>query len=592
MSSTRSVRLVTVVLAPILAAGAAFMGGPPSAVAKEPVAAKTLAREAKRVDSVPTPKLKWYKCYGHAECDTVSLPRDYDRPSGAKVEVALLRVKARDQKRKIGTLFVNPGGPGGSAVGLAYVAPFIFSAGILNRFDIVGMDPRGTNFSDQVKCFPSARQQTRLFEDLSVPFPYTKAEERSFIRGAKRLGRACSTTGKPLSTAMSTAEVARDMDVVRRAVGDTERGYLGSSYGTYLGQVYANLFPDRFRAIALDGVLDPVAWAGTAATAGQPQTDRIRSADGAIKALLEILVRCDRVGGAQCSFATGDPVANFDLIAERLKRSPIVEVDPATGTEFRFGYADLVVVILGALYSPFGFDEIVSILSELIVITEPPAAVAVASTKTAPSAQAKALRRLQRSLAKAEQRAERIERRQPSYGFPYDNSLEAFAAVMCTDSVNPRHASAWPAAAAAADRRAKYFGRAWAWQSAWCASRTWTAKDEDAYRGPFNRATAAPVLVVGNLWDPATNYAGAVKAASLLPNSRLLSSDSWGHTAYGSSDCVNNAMEAYLLNQTLPAAGARCVGDIQPFETELEPPEESLQLLLRATSPVAGPANR
>ena len=105
-----------------------------------------------------------------------------------------------------------------------------------------------------------------------------------------------------------------------------------------------------------------------------------------------------------------------------------------------------------------------------------------------------------------------------------------------------------------------------------CARKTWTVQDEDAYRGPFNQRTAAPVLVVGNYWDPATNYDDAVSSAALLPNSRLLSSDSWGHTAYGTSACVTGAVDEYLLRGTLPAKGTVCVGDVQPFQPA---PEET-----------------
>ncbi len=127
------------------------------------------------------------------------------------------------------------------------------------------------------------------------------------------------------------------------------------------------------------------------------------------------------------------------------------------------------------------------------------------------------------------------------YEFPYDNSFETFQTVLCTDGINPRNAGNWPTYADAADRNAPDFGRLWTWASSPCASNTWTVRDEDAYAGPFTHCTVNPLLVVGNYWDPATNYDGAVKAASLLPNSRLLSSDSWGHTAYGTSACVTDA---------------------------------------------------
>jgi hypothetical protein len=156
------------------------------------------------------------------------------------------------------------------------------------------------------------------------------------------------------------------------------------------------------------------------------------------------------------------------------------------------------------------------------------------------------------------------------YEFPYDNSFETFQTVLCTDGINPRNAGNWPAYADAADRNAPDFGRLWTWASSPCASNTWTVRDEDAYAGPFTHRTVNPLLVVGNFWDPATNYHGAVKAASLLPNSRLLSSDSWGHTAYGTSACVTGAVDTYLLTRKVPAKGTLCVGDSQPFTEPLD----------------------
>ena len=528
-------------------------------VANRPPFDHTSSREARRVDRVPTPKLGWYPCYGNAECATTRLPLDYDHPHGAKTLVAVLRVKARDQKHKIGSLFVNPGGPGGSGTGLAQAAPFFLGAGVLARFDVVGFDPRGTNFSDQVACFTGNAEQGRALAGLNVAFPYTKAEERAAVASSRAVGKDCSHHGRPLSASMSTAEVARDMDVMRRAVGDQRLNYLGFSYGSYLGQVYANLFPDRIRTVAIDGVNDPVAWAGTKATSGPSVTDRIRSADGSAKALHQILVLCDKAGGQKCRFSPGNPVVNYDVVANRLKKTPLVFTDPYTGEQVTFTYADLVGGTLGSLYGPYGYLEITGNLADLIILTEPPAKVA---SKAAKVRRAAAVKSFAANLAKQRKRDE--SRR--GWDFPYDNSLEAFEGVLCTDGLNPASAASWPAWAAAADRRAKYFGRLWTWASAPCATRTWTARDEDVFRGPFTHRTVAPVLVVGTKWDPATNYEGAVAAARLQPNSRLLSNDNWGHTSYGSSQCVTDAVDAYLLTQKLPAPGTLCHGDIQPFE--------------------------
>lgn len=529
--------------------------GPAQAGPAQP-ATRTSSLEAARVDRVPTPRLGWYRCFDYAECATVDLPLDYDDPTGPTTEVAVLRVKAGKPARRIGTLFLNPGGPGGSGTQIAYFARYIFSQDVLDRFDIVGFDPRGTNFSDNVRCFRDLGEQAAVLAGLQVAFPFTDREEAAAVRSARGFGRACSTTGQPLAGSMSTAEVARDMDVLRRAVGDSRLTYLGWSYGSYLGQVYANLFPDRVRAVVIDGVLDPLAWTGSEATKWRPQTDRLRSADGAYRALREILVRCDRVGRSRCSFAAGDPVRRFDVLAKRLQAKPAVIEDPFGS--FRVTYADFIGYALGALYGPEAGEQVTDLASFLWDATDPAAGGAA--------------RRAAAGAYRAQVAAIREQfTRPPGWDFPYDNSFETFAAVLCTDGLNPSDAAVWPQRSAAADRRAPYFGRLWSWSSVQCAMNTWTARDEDAYAGPFTARTNNPVLVVGNIWDPATNYEGAVTAARLLPNSRLLSSTNWGHTAFGTSACATGSIERYLLTLALPAPGTVCIGDKQPFDGKTAP---------------------
>ncbi|WP_433388383.1 alpha/beta hydrolase [Micromonospora sp. KLBMP9576] len=543
-------------IAGVLLAGAAVApatAAPSPARGDRPVTSdRTSPQEARRVDRVPTPDLDWYACYDYAECATVQLPLDYDRPNGPTTEVALLRVKARDQQARIGSLFVNPGGPGGSGTDIALAAPYFLGDEVLDRFDIVGVDPRGIAASQRVKCFPSVKEQSRAYAGLNVAFPWTKAEEKAYVASSKAVGKGCSTTGKPLTGAMSTAEVARDMDVLRRAVGDPKLTYLGFSYGSVLGQYYANMFPDRIRALAIDGVLDPDEWVGQGAARKLSQEDRMRSAQGAYRALREILARCDRAGAQACPLAAGDPVASFELVAKRLRAKPVVIEDPDFGS-VTITYADFVSASLGALYGPVGYSDIVDITTTLLVLTDP---------ASSPAARRPASATLARHAAKAREQARR-------YDFPYDNGLETFLGVDCTDGYHPKDAGSFPALAAKADRRDPYFGRLWTWGTAPCARKTWTVRDSDAFTGPFNRRTGAPVLVVGNYWDPATNYRGAVSSARLLPNSRLLSSDSWGHTAYGTSACATGAIDAYLLRGALPANGKVCVGDIQPF---VDPP--------------------
>jgi pimeloyl-ACP methyl ester carboxylesterase len=555
----------------VLAAGAVVPAAavPPGAIAPAAAAtslaarakpATTSAKERKRVDSVKTPKLGWYKCYERAECATVRLPLDYDKPKGATTEIAVLRVKARDQKHKIGSLFVNPGGPGGSGTELAYAAPGFLSDKVLDRFDIVGVDPRGIAFSENIKCFKSTKDQTLALAGMNVAFPYGKSQEAAYIKSAKAVAKGCSTTGKKIAGAMSTAEVVRDMDVLRRAVGDKKLSFLGFSYGTAIGQYYANMFPDRMRAVVVDGVLNPVSWTGTKKTANQVQDDRLHSADGAYKALQEILKRCDKVGPDYCEFSGGDPVKNFDTIAERLKKAPLVVTEE--DYTFTITYADFIGATLGQLYSPYAGEGVTSIAAEVWgYLTAPAGGTAAAAAKTALVDRVK------------DARATKPQGRD----FPYYNDLEAFSGVMCTDALHPKDANSWPAAVVKSDKRAKYFGRAWAWGSAQCARNSWTVRDEDAYTGPFNRRTAAPVLVVGSFWDPATNYQEAVSSSKLLPNSRLLSSDNFGHTAYGTGACATVAIDNYLLKGTLPAKGTVCKADHQPFTEPLNPDPEKIE---------------
>ena len=586
----------TAVVAALVAGATAALGGPvaaaaPGAPAHVPApqvgprapgpataAHATLPRslspraEAARVDAVRTPKLAWYRCYDGAQCATVKVPLDYDRPAGPTVELALLRRPARDRKHRIGSLFVNPGGPGGSATEFAAAADGILSPKLLDRFDVVGMDPRGIGASTRVACLTPQTQATAL-AGYGVAFPLGAKQEKAWRASDAALGRACSANA--LATSMSTAEVARDMELMRRAVGDAKLTYLGFSYGTYLGQVYASMFPTRFRALAVDGVLDPVAWAGTSRTAAQPLEARLDSASGAWKALREILRRCDRLGGSRCSFAPGDPTANLATIAARLKAHPVELTDPEEAEVLSITYADLVGLMLGALYDPAGYALIDSVLSSLWVLTEPPNPAARSG-----AARAAATHRAERTLTEALRAG--VGGRPawtpgapgtgtgtvPGHGFPYDNGLDAFASVTCTDSRETTRSAQFPGFAAAADRKAPYFGRAWLWGSSVCAGDVFTGQDEDAYTGPFDRKTKARVLYVGNDYDPATNYRAAVSASKRQPGARLLRSKSWGHTAYGSSSCVTKAVDTYLVSKKLPKKGKVCTGDVQPFEED------------------------
>jgi hypothetical protein len=172
---------------------------------------RTSRLERKRVDSVPTPKLGWYNCYRIAQCATTLLPLDYDNPQGPKTEIAVVRVKAKDQQHKIGSLFVNPGGPGGSGTDLALFAPNFLSTSLLDRFDIVGFDPRGIAGSADVRCFKNVKAQTAVLESLNVTFPWGKAEDRRCRPRSTAPGdhhRSELSTRRPVSGAASLSAIA------------------------------------------------------------------------------------------------------------------------------------------------------------------------------------------------------------------------------------------------------------------------------------------------------------------------------------------------------------------------------------------------
>ena len=328
------------------------------------------------------------------------------------------------------------------------------------------------------------------------------------------------------------------------------------------------MFPDRFRSIVVDGVLDPEHWVGTKKTGNEEQDARLHSADGAYRSLQEILKRCDAAGETYCAFAAGDPVKNFDWEAQQLRQKPLVVTDESGS--FTITYADFVSGILGDLYDVGAGDWVTQDAEYIWTLLNPSSASAKATARAA------LLKKIKDARAKA------------ARDFPYDNSFEAFAAVDCTDALSPKDASQWPALMVKADQRAPYFGRAWGWETAQCARNTWTVRDEDAYTGPWTRRTAAPVLIVGAKWDPATNYDDAVSASKRLPNSRLLSNVNWGHTSYGTSPCATNAIDAYLLTVKLPATGTLCQGAYQPFLQPL-PTDSALTKSLRTTAPASRP---
>ena len=361
----------------------------------------------------------------------------------------------------------------------------------------------------------------------------------------------CGERNADLLPHLSTANVARDMDRLRQAVGDEQLTYLGSSYGTYLGATYANLFPDQIRAMVLDGVINPPSYTsadhGDGDVAGPATTSflRILSPQGSAAALDQFLTRCADAGTDYCPFAAESAAATRDKFAalmDRLRAEPVIAQGPA-GT-LTVTYSLVVDTVRGALYA-------------------------------APlwSGLAQGLQRLEEGDAVGFLEATH------NLGGPlpteYHNTQEATPASNCVDADSPRDPDQFQAMVQGAEERTPYFGAAWAYIVQPCLF--WTADDADRYTGPWDIPTSATILLISRVYDPATPHPGAVAASQTLANARLLTIDGWGHSYFegGLSTCANEIMATYLIDLQLPAPGTVCPEDAPPFSERVtdEPAE-------------------
>jgi pimeloyl-ACP methyl ester carboxylesterase len=456
------------------------------------------------------------------------VPLDYDNPRGPTTTIALARTPATDQANKVGTVFVNPGGPGGSGVSLI-LGGFGETLDTLlgGRFDIIGFDPRGVAASDPLQCFDTEGDRSAHFTGAPA-FPYLDEQMRPFFDVYTRFTSQCLSRQPRVLRHMSTADVVRDLDLLRRAVGDERLTYLGFSYGSFIGNTYANMFPNKVRALAIDGVLDPRLWSSGA----QIVSDRVATA----QEFDEFLRLCDEAGDACLLSGPEGAAARYDALVKAVRETPLV-LDG-----FLYSYDFLVADSVSAMYAPEFwpfFAELFDLLADTAA-GNPPAA--------------------QQAFAKREAIQEILRQAAPARE-TYNNSFEAYFGNHCADAGYPRTLPGFKAVDAFAAAGSIY-GPYWWWFNAACAN--WPVSP-DRYVGPWTARTSAPVLVVGNFFDGVTDYAGAVASSKLLKNSRLLSYAGWGHTAFGRSSCATDHIIAYLRDGTLPPAGTVCPANFNPF---------------------------
>ncbi len=475
-----------------------------------PPTATTHPSDTTRVDAIAAPPVAWTDCGGGFECGSIVVPLDYAQPNDATVRLPLIRLPAGDASSRIGSLVMNPGGPGASGVDFVRrAAKTFFTPALREHFDIVGFDPRGVGGSDPaVDCTDDL--QAFVEED---PSPDSPAELEASVSIAKELAQGCALRSGVLLSHVSTADVARDMDVMRRALGDEKLTYAGFSYGTLIGALYADSFPTRIRSMVLDGAVDP----------SLPPKDDVRAQIvGFEQALDSFLADCST--DAKCAFHSGGNAgAAFDGLMASVDAAPLKASD---GRAVGPGLAWLGVA--ASLYDQnSGWPALARALSQARDNGD--------GTLLARYADSVTGRRNNGS---------------------YDNEMEQRVAVNCVDfpHLTPRETSDLLAdLAVAAPRFGKNSGLA-----AGDPCDYWSVPPQ---RVPA-RVTAAgapPILVVGTTGDPATPFQQAVALAGQLRSGVLFTYRGEGHTAYGKGvKCVDNAVDAYLIELSAPGPDAGC----------------------------------
>jgi pimeloyl-ACP methyl ester carboxylesterase len=455
-------------------------------------------------------ELEWSECGDQFDCTTVTAPLDWDDADAGEIELSVIRQHATGGTA-VGSLLTNPGGPGASGVALIRDSLSFAVGDVLPQsYDIIGFDPRGVGESTAVRCYDAAEMDAYLFD---IP-PGTRgsAEWNAALEaGAEDFAQACEDNSDGILAYITTEQAARDLDLLRGVLGDSALNYLGYSYGTYLGATYAELFPERVGRLVLDGALDPSVSETGVSTA---------QAVGFESALRTYMASC--LDGDQCPFSgtVDEAMADLGTMLARVDRAPLENSDGR-----QLGADALLTAIVSALYSEGSWSYLTEALGGV--------------AKGNPSV--------------AFDLADFYYNR--SGGVYLDNSTEAFTAYNCMDypvETEAEQAEASKVLAAQAPTVAPY------WESDVDGCASWPFPPTGT-RGKITADGAAPILVIGTTGDPATPYDWSVSLADQLASGVLVTRVGEGHTGYNKGNpCVDEAVETYLLEGTVPQDGLRC----------------------------------
>ena len=442
--------------------------------------------------------LEWEDCAGGLECTTFEVPYDYENPSIGTFRLPVTRRLANNLSERIGTLLINPGGPGAAALDYVAYADQVFSNSIVDRFDIVAWDPRGVGQSDpHIDCVDSMDDYFGL-----DPSPDDESETQLLTSGAEAFATACMTRSGEFLPYVSTMNTASDMDVLRRALNEEQISYLGFSYGTSLGATWATLFPETVRAAVLDAAVDP--------TTGYVD-GLLLQAGGFESSLNAFLTKCNT---SQCSFMKiGESAEDaFDRILLSLDQNPIANENDRTFTNQGVAQTG----IAGALYGDYQWPQLESALS------------------AADLGDGQALLLLFDEYFSRD-----------SSGLT-DDSLDAYFGISCLDRDEPITPDQVLNLKSGLQDIAPRLGAGWIQEMLICAN--WQVEPQGGINVSAN--TEHRIVVVGSTGDAATPLEGTRNMVTALGRARLVISPLEQHTTYGSDVCVTKIVDDYLLNLT------------------------------------------